>query len=127
MENNNFVKFALEQLEVEEKLIKEVIHALCQTIIYHRALGPVTINFQTCETMNKITYMKCGEKQVDIDLNDLAEKILQLKDKQQSIVVVNIDFFQEDKSSILWIFNKKESKLFEKWQIPLKIYKSDFL
>lgn len=71
--------------------------------------------------------MKCGEKQVDIDLNDLAEKILQLKDKQQSIVVVNIDFFQEDKSSILWIFNKKESKLFEKWQIPLKIYKSDFL
>lgn len=43
--------------EVEEKLIKEVIHALCQTIIYHRALGPVTINFQTCETMNKITYV----------------------------------------------------------------------
>ena len=37
--------------------MKDVITTLLNTIIYHRALGPIKILYENCLILNKITYV----------------------------------------------------------------------
>ncbi|KRX07606.1 hypothetical protein PPERSA_11155 [Pseudocohnilembus persalinus] len=117
----------LESVKIQKLFVKDVLQALMNTIIFHRALGPIYINYVNCERLEKLTYMKCGDPKVDKDINEFVNNILLTSGNTQNKEIegqIKIEFINEEKQGLWQIISgkHKSEKIFETWVIPLKIF-----
>ena len=69
--------------------MKDVLNTLLNTIIFHRALGVIQIQFSNCEVLKKTTYvsymrlspyflfkMRCGDENIEKEIEQIILKII---------------------------------------------------
>ncbi|KAL4508476.1 hypothetical protein ABPG72_003780 [Tetrahymena utriculariae] len=121
------VTFTLNKIAISQELVSDVVSSIMQTIIYHRALGTVFINFQQCQKLTNTTYMYCGDEQVNESIKQLInqiEKDIQSKPDKNLIGQIKLTFKNQEKTKYLSFLDKKPAKVFEKWLISLEIKKN---
>jgi len=107
----------------EPKILKDIFKAIIHCIFYHRAIGPIDqLTYANCDNL-KITYAKCGDTQIEKDINEKWNEFLtKLIKTQKGIFTVEVEFYEKRKvKKYMFFAETDEDFVFEKWRIPFGI------
>ncbi|CAN7090116.1 unnamed protein product [Brassica rapa subsp. narinosa] len=111
----------LKELEVESFEIREVLRCILHTIVFHRALGLIRPKDIDLELFD-ITYVQCGEIEVEKKIDDKIEQIITWIAKHPNKKIqICLTFYEVKTKQPSWFTNKIERLYWEQWNINLNV------
>mmetsp|Transcript_23318 Transcript_23318/g.65545 ORF Transcript_23318/g.65545 Transcript_23318/m.65545 type:complete len:209 (+) Transcript_23318:197-823(+) len=119
----NAQQHVLEEIEVEQFQIKEVLRCLLHTILFTRALGPVTPTEYESDLFD-ICYARCGSIEVDKTVEEGVQRLIESlepvgPDLARGSLVLS--FYENRKKSFLGLTSSTERVFWEQWTVPVLV------
>ncbi len=114
----------LSVLEVVSDEVREILHCLFHSILFHRALGPTTPLDITMNQLN-IDYIKCDNADLNKRVDEYIENVLKQLNTGVflGVLTVVLTFYSNEKiSGALWDTHNKRP--WEHWIVELKLVKT---
>lgn len=123
----NFKQHVLPEIEVDAFQVKETLRILLHTILFNRALGPVTPREYDSDLFD-ITYVRCGSVEADKTIEEKIELFVQSTKHVSSSELhrgqVLLSFYERKvKRSFLGLLPSEEKIYWEQWVFPVLINK----
>eukprot|EP00298_Acanthocystis_sp_HF-20_P002986 c13360_g1_i1.p1 GENE.c13360_g1_i1~~c13360_g1_i1.p1 ORF type:complete len:204 (-),score=59.42 c13360_g1_i1:6-578(-) len=116
----NYELFTLEELVLERHQIKEVIACLLHTVIFQRALGPVTPEDVDSDLFG-ITYVKCNDPLVSKSIEEKVDSFAKVLENNSQIKGQVCLSFYEKQVKQAWFSKQEERVYWEQWNIPISL------
>lgn len=122
MSNCEIIK--LNNLDIEPYQVTDVLRCLLHTITFNRALGTVNPRDIDSELFTDLTWVTCGDKEVDASVESNVATVQSWVDKNPGRQFqVRLGFFEKRQQQGWW-FNKEQRLFWEQWIIPFSLQDS---
>lgn len=119
-------KILLPSIEAEQHQIREVLRCILHTIIFCRALGALKPQEVDCEILSNITFVKCGDREVDKRVEEKINQFYTWLDRHPGKRgQVSLLFYEKRRKAASWFGKQAEERLYwEQWVIDVSIVES---
>lgn len=118
---SNCERWTLNPLSIEPHYSRDVLRALLHTIIFNRALGPVS-PIDTDSELFDLTWVRCNDSTVEKKIEDKINSLSSWIQKNQGNPLGVCLSFYEKRERQFW-FSKSEERLYwEQWIITLNFH-----